>query len=89
MARFTYRYYIPENGQGADDAYLFGSDMPLESVFEDSIAEEAAVDYRANHDGWEANWPLDIVLIGDDGKEFGKFSVSCEMEPTFHATRAD
>lgn len=54
---------------------------PLEQK---QIIEECAKDYWHNHDGWEENWPLDIVLHdGMDGNVIAKFTVDMEAEPTF------
>lgn len=64
----------------------------LESNFSDEdgewLAEAAAEDYHRKHDGWEATWPLQLVIMRTDGSTIGKYIVEREYEPTFSATEA-
>lgn len=47
-------------------------------------AEECAQHFWAYHDGWEASWPLTVVLFDEQGvEEFGRFKVEMDLEPTF------
>lgn len=46
------------------------------------IADELADDFHSNHDGWEAEWPLELRIY-KEGKEVARFSVEREYEPTF------
>lgn len=83
--KHEYRYYRPDGGQTAEDAYRLQLDCNWDEDPE-YIAQEAAEDYHSNHDGWEISWPLDLVVILTDGSE-----VRCEIEleprPHFHARR--
>ncbi len=51
------------------------------------LAENAAEDYHGEHDGWEATWPIKLVLYSGS-KELGRFEVDREAVPQFHATTA-
>ena len=80
------KYYIDDYDGSPEDSYtvpkcVWGKDH-LEYV-----AEEAAEDYHRNHDGWESEWPLVFVILDDDLTELGRFSVSREAVPQFHATK--
>jgi hypothetical protein len=44
------------------------------------LAQDAALDYFDNHDGWESSWPLDIELFVD-GESVGVFAVEMEYVP--------
>lgn len=86
MKHFTYRYFIPDHGSTADDAFEFTSNSDYEEadVWGRWLAQEAASDYHHNHDGWEATWPLDFVLLHED-KVIGRFTVERDHEPVFYA----
>lgn len=83
-AKRTFRYFLPEHGQTAEDAYevesVFQSDLPR------FVAEDAAENYHDAHGGWEAGWPLEIVVL-DGEKELGRFSVDRESVPQFRARK--
>lgn len=50
------------------------------------LAVDAAEDYHSNHDGWEATWPLEIVLYeSENGVAVARFEVERETVPQFHA----
>ena len=50
----------------------------------DLVVTDLAMDFHANHDGWESSWPLQIRIY-EDGVELARFSVEREHEPTFLA----
>jgi|GEM_PF-1630723 len=53
-------------------------------------AVEAAEDYHHNHDGWEANWPLEITLYStEDGPAVHLFEVERETVPEFYAHKRE
>jgi hypothetical protein len=88
MARFY--YYIPNNGETADDARPFES-CNLESEFDDyphvrgDVAEAAAEHYHDRHDGWEADWPLEFMILGRFKNELGLVEVDRGTRPVFDA----
>lgn len=51
------------------------------------LAEECAADYHRNHDGWEAEFPIEIYIFKKetDTECFRAFSVDREHEPRFSA----
>jgi hypothetical protein len=60
---------------------------PMHSDFDRWMAREAAEDYHSEHDGWEANWPLEFALHEtENGPEIARFEVQREVEPVFYAT---
>lgn len=77
-----YRYYLPDHGMSPEDYF------EVECLWDDDtpgyIAEDAGKNYHDAHDGWEAHWPLEIVVLDGD-KELGRFSVSREHIPQFYA----
>ncbi|MCP9270172.1 hypothetical protein M5U04_19340 [Xenorhabdus sp. XENO-1] len=52
------------------------------------LAEMCAKDYNDNHDGWEAYWPIDIVVFAEDSS-IGVFRVEQKYNPTFTASYQD
>ena len=57
-----------------------------EDDFDCWMARDAARDYHANHDGWEASWPLEFSLHETEGgPEQARFEVRREAEPVFYA----
>ena len=56
---------------------VYGRDWSL-------VVTDLAEDYHCNHDGWEANWPLQIRIY-EDGAEVARFSVERESQPVFYA----
>lgn len=81
----TLKYYLPDNGQDIDDCFEVEVDT---TWINDSewMAQEAADDYHSNHDGWEASWPLEIVVVLSNG-EHVTCSVDREAVPQFTARR--
>lgn len=70
--------------QDPSDAYILPGSQ-REWIKHDSMtAEEAAEDYHQRHDGWEASWPITIVLVDDEGVE-SRWSVDRGMSPVFRA----
>lgn len=49
------------------------------------LSAEAASDFYSKHDGWECSWPLEFVILREDGSEVGTYSVERESEPVFYA----
>jgi hypothetical protein len=47
-------------------------------------AEIAAEYFYDHHDGWDGNWPLELTVIGQDGKEV-EFTIDIEFAPSFYA----
>jgi hypothetical protein len=50
----------------------------------DLVVTDLAEDLHDNHDGWEAEWPLQIRIYEDDA-EVARFSVEREHVPQFSA----
>lgn len=53
----------------------------------EGLSAEAASDFHSNHDGWECSWPLEFVILREDGSEVGRYLVERESEPVFYASR--
>lgn len=84
----TYRYYLPECGQGPADAIEFKSDWDGSEEFHATwIAEDAAEQNHSENDGWEASWPRVFGILKDDGTPLGMFEVDREAVPQFHAAK--
>lgn len=77
-----YRYRIPE--QCEESTYLMFSDWKEDDL--GWIAEDAAVDWFNNHDGYESSWPLEFQILRMDGTEIGRFIVDMQPVPAFSAT---
>lgn len=83
-----FMYYVDDGGGDEDNPcalpgeYLWGavSDDVLER-----LAEEAADDFHSCRDGWEAEWPLVIVILTEKHDEVGRASVVRESVPVFVA----
>jgi hypothetical protein len=53
-----------------------------------SAALAAAEDLHDEHDGWEASWPVTIILfVSETGPEAARFLVDREARPVFTAAR--
>lgn len=50
-----------------------------------NIASQAASEFRFLRNGWECSWPLEFVILREDGSEVGRYSVDRESEPVFYA----
>jgi len=79
----TLWYYCAEDGS-PDDAHLLLTRLASLGA----IAEAAAEDYHANHDGWESSWPITFVILDEARKELARFLVDREAVPQFNATKA-
>lgn len=53
------------------------------------VARDCGADIFHNHDGWEAKWPLTILVYESPYKEGfrGRYEVEMEPEPSFFATK--
>lgn len=78
-----YRYTRPET-MGPDDYYEIKSNFDPSSDG-DWIAEQAAEDYHSHHDGWEACWPITVVISDNEGAIIGEYEVERESVPQFSA----
>lgn len=78
------KYYIPDYGETAGDAEEIKPAYKNQSfsTYPDEYATDAALYIHSNRDGWEASWPMVIVVIDEEGKEHW-FSVEREYEPVF------
>ena len=76
-----FKYYIAENGGHEGDFYTAESTWNEE--FTGHIAEDCAVDYHKNHDGWDDVWPLDFVV--EIAGVWIEFEIEREHTPTFTA----
>lgn len=47
------------------------------------VATDLADDYHSNHDGWEANWPVEFRIY-KDSECVWKGEIDREMEPAFY-----
>ncbi|CAH3957884.1 hypothetical protein AAHD50_00895 [Enterobacter hormaechei] len=83
------QYVASDAGTFPEDAYFLDprhiDELTSEWEFE-SLAQDAALDYFDNHDGWESDWPLDIELF-IDGESIGVFAVEMEHVPRFSARK--
>ena len=74
-----YRYYLARHGpiDSLEDAYEFESDIKLDQYrAEERIAQAAADDFYRNKEGYDDEWPLDIYVLTEDGKEIGIFEIA-------------
>ena len=82
----TYRYNRPETMDPEDY-------FELKSNWGDSegewIAREAAEDYHSQHDGWEASWPITLIIRRENGSEIGIYDIDREYVPEFYARKAN
>ncbi len=85
MKDYRYKYIVEDFGETHDDAQEFSSNWDI-SVNPGFVAEDAAQDLFDNHDGWEASWPLVIVLLSVTGHGLGRFRVELEHQPAFSST---
>lgn len=82
------KYYFPELGMVADDAYgPIGQDCNHSSW----CASEAMDHHHSHHDGWElkeANFPIKVVLVDDMGVE-STWKVARDIAPVFIAYKLE
>ena len=74
------KYYVPGWGETADDA----TEVSSSTIFIDTFAQLVGEHIWSNRDGWESDWPVDMVVIDDEGAEH-KFTIYMEAEPCFRA----
>lgn len=81
------KYYIPDHGEGPEDARELKPRFEHRRVPEDPehFVEEAAEYCQSHRDGWEWSWPVVFVVLNGD-TEAGRFEVHREFEPTFSAS---
>lgn len=71
------------------DRECFGEPlMTVEGTDPREAAEEAAVDYYNNHDGWESHWPVTFTVEREDTGEVFDVAVELEFEPVFYGGEA-
>jgi hypothetical protein len=75
-----YGYKIPRFG---DD--IIGNVGATGDPCGEMLAQVAAEDFHSHHDGWECSWPLDFVILREDGSEVGRYIVERETVPEFFA----
>jgi hypothetical protein len=83
MSKRVYRYLRPET-MDADDYFEFSSNFDAENG--EYLAKAAAENYHNKHGGWEAAWPIELVIVGCDGSVIGTYVVDRETVPQFRAT---
>jgi hypothetical protein len=55
----------------------------------DWLAEAAAENYHNKHEGFEALWPITLIIQREDGSEIGVYDVDRETVPQFCARKAN
>lgn len=87
-SNMSLKYYIPEHGEGPDDArdLLSGRNALKRQSGDPQIFAEEAAEYCQNRrDGWEWSWPVVFVIL-DGEKEVGRFEVHRDYDPVFSAS---
>ena len=82
-------YQVEEWGHCDDPADWIECDTACTSLSDGRwIAQDCAKDLFHNHDGWEASWPLTILVYDAPYEEglMGKFLVDLETVPEFYAS---
>lgn len=79
------KYYLPDYDETAGDAREINDGVPDEDPY--YFARQAAEDFHDFHDGWEASWPIELVVIDNHGVEH-LYDVDREMEPVFTASKS-
>lgn len=84
-----YKYYIPDHGETPESA----RNIPdSDTYYNDEGADIAglAAEYEHNScDGWEAEWPLEFVILDKEDNEIGRYTVEREYSPEFSVFRKD
>ena len=78
----TIEYWLPDLGEDGSSPYRF--DFKYSTDIWTWLAEEAAEDFHANHDGWECKWPLKIA-VRPEGSDVRTFEVQRRSVPEFEA----
>lgn len=80
------KYYIPAHGETAKDAEdIKGAD---DVTNPERYAMLASLHCFSEHDGWEWEWPIEMIIIDENGVEHC-FEVEREFDPVFYATRKE
>lgn len=87
MAKNKFKYRVDNGTMDDDDSHEFESNF--DSSDGEWVAEAAAEDFHSKHDGWDASWPITIVIMNADGSVIGTFSVERENVPQFLATEIE
>lgn len=75
-------YYKTEK----DDRTAFELPNSEDYDLDDFTAGQCAEDYHANHDGWEATWPIQLWLAEtEESTEWKQFVVEREYLAEFYA----
>lgn len=53
------------------------------------IAEDCAKQYWEEFEGWEASWPLFFIVRDANMQLIGKFEISLDFDPVFHAGKVE
>lgn len=78
----VYQYQVENDDERYDFKSNFMSDSEMGREW---IAQDAGEDFYNNHDGWEAEWPLELSLY-DNGQFLGCFKVELESVPQFYSS---
>lgn len=76
-----YSYKIPKFDDGIVDVV----DSPFGPSAGHHIATTCAEDFHTHHDGWDCSWPLEFVILREDGSEVGRYSIERDFQPEFYA----
>lgn len=79
MSKIRLRAWVPHHGMSFDDGYLFEVDR---IDLKQNAAAFAGI-FHAQHDGWEASWPVTFHIAKDSGEFLGEIEVEREMVPHF------
>ena len=77
------KYYVVF-AEDAEDAEEFHSYWEWNKGHNIEIAQDAAEQFHRRN-GFEADWPVEISILSDDGEELARFEVEMEMVPKFSA----
>lgn len=83
MTKHTYEYSVGRHPDyhKPESRFAFPKNIPLYQREWRRVATEIADDYHSNHDGWEANWPVELRIY-QDAEYVWKGEVDREMEPS-------
>jgi len=78
-------YYIPDLKQKPEDAIGIEVEKAdgCNDIIIEEIAKSAGEHYWNYGQGWEDQWPVDMVLLDSRKQEFAVVSVSVELLPHF------
>lgn len=84
MKEYIYKFYLPEEGEGPEDATEFTSIWTPEGGVH-HILEDAAMEYYGEHGGAKEAWPIVFMLLDGGGNRLAKAKMHCDFEPEFNA----